>query len=152
LCEENQYAEFSPSKPFIAIERIELKAQAFGLPGITIDGNDVLAVHEAVRQAAKRARNGGGPTLLVAQTYRVEGHTVGDPLTYRPKDETDEWKSAERDPIGRFGQYLTKEAGFSKDELEALRRKAQAEINEAKTFAINSPEPEITALWENVYA
>lgn len=151
LCEENQYAEFSPCKPLIAVERIEMKAQALGLTGVTLDGNDVLAVYEAVRQAAERARNGEGPTLLVAQTYRVEGHTVGDPLTYRSKNEADEWKSAERDPISRFGRYLTDEAGFSENELETLRAKAQAEIDEAIKFAINSPEPEVTALWEDVY-
>lgn len=151
LCEENQYAEFSPCKPLIAVERIEMKAQALGLTGVTLDGNDVLAVYEAVRQAAERARNGEGPTLLVAQTYRVEGHTVGDPLTYRPKNEADEWKSAGRDPISRFGRYLTDEAGFSENELETLRAKAQAEIDEAIKFAINSPEPEVTALWEDVY-
>jgi TPP-dependent pyruvate/acetoin dehydrogenase alpha subunit len=151
LCEENQYAEFSPCKPLIAVERIETKAQAFGLAGVAVDGNDVLAVYEAVRQAAERARNGEGPTLLVAQTYRVEGHTVGDPLTYRPKNETDEWKSAERDPISRFGRYLTHEAGFSENELETLQTKAQTEIDEAIQFAINSPEPEVTALWEDVY-
>ncbi len=152
LCEENQYAEFSPSKPFIAVERIEVKAQAFGLAGVTVDGNDVLAVYEAVRRAVERARGGDGPTLLVAQTYRLEGHTVGDPLTYRPKEEADEWKSAERDPISRFGRYLTGEGGFSEKELETLRQKAQAEIDEAIKFAIDSPEPEIAALWEDVTA
>ena len=152
LCEQNQYAQFSPSGPFIAVERIELKAQAFGLLGVTVDGNDVLAVHEVVREAAERARNGDGPTLLVAQTYRIEGHTVGDPLTYRPEGEADAWKTPERDPISRFGRYLVGEAGFSEDELEALRQKAQTEIEEAVTFAIASPEPEISALWEDVYA
>ena len=152
LCEENQYAQFSPSKPFIAIEGIEMKAQAFGLTGVTVDGNDVLAVYEAVRQAAERARNREGPTLLVAQTYRVEGHTVGDPLTYRPKNEADEWKSASRDPISRFGRYLAEKASFSKNELETLQAKAQADIDEAIQFAIDSPEPEITTLWEDVYA
>jgi TPP-dependent pyruvate/acetoin dehydrogenase alpha subunit len=151
LCEENRYAEFSPCEPFIAVERIEMKAQAFGVTGVTLDGNDVLAVYEGVRQAAERARNGEGPTLLVAQTYRVEGHTVGDPLTYRPKGEAEEWKSAERDPISRFGRYLTGEASFSKNELETLQQKAQTEIDEAIKFAINSPEPEITTLWEDVY-
>jgi TPP-dependent pyruvate/acetoin dehydrogenase alpha subunit len=152
LCEENKYAEFSPSLPFIAVERIELKAQALGLPGFTMDGNDVLAVYEAVRQAAERARRGGGPTLLVAQTYRIEGHTVGDPLTYRPKGEVDEWKSPERDPISRFEQALSREAGFARHELEALRGRAEAEIDEAVTYAMASPEPEISSLWEDLYA
>lgn len=151
LCEENQYAEFSPCKPLIAVERIEIKAQAFGLAGVTVDGNDVLAVYEAVSKAVKRVRKGEGPTLLVAQTYRVEGHTVGDPLTYRSKDEVDVWKSAERDPISRFGRYLTEEEGFLEKELETLRTNAQADIDEAIKFAIDSPEPEITTLWEDVY-
>jgi TPP-dependent pyruvate/acetoin dehydrogenase alpha subunit len=152
LCEENQYAEFSPCRPFIAVERIENKARAFGLAGATIDGNDVLAVYQAVREAAARARGGGGPTLLVAQTYRIEGHTVGDPLTYRPKGEAEEWKSAERDPISRFGRHLTGEAGFTEQELETLRQQAEAEIDAAIAFALASPEPEIGTLWEDVYA
>ena len=151
LCEENQYAEFSPIKPFLAVERIELKAQAFGMPGISVDGNDVLAVHAATRQAVEQARGGDGPTFLVAHTYRVEGHTVGDPLSYRPKEETAEWKSPERDPIGRFGRYLTGEAGFTESELETLRQKAHTEIDEAMKFAINSPEPEVSTLWDDVY-
>jgi TPP-dependent pyruvate/acetoin dehydrogenase alpha subunit len=152
LCEENQYAEFSPCRPFIAVERIEDRARAFGLAGATVDGNDVLAVYGAVRGAAERARSGGGPTLLVAQTYRIEGHTVGDPLTYRPKGEVDAWKSAERDPISRFGQVLAGEVGFAQQELEALQQQAQAEIDEAIAFALASPEPEISALWEDLYA
>jgi TPP-dependent pyruvate/acetoin dehydrogenase alpha subunit len=152
LCEENKYAEFSPSLPFIAVERIEMKAQAFGLPGHTVDGNDVLAVYGAVHQAVEHARAGGGPTLLVAQTYRIEGHTVGDPLTYRPKSEADEWKSPERDPISRFGRYLLREVGFSKDFLTALQQKAEGEIEAAVAYAINSPDPKVEALWEDVYA
>jgi pyruvate dehydrogenase E1 component alpha subunit len=152
LCEENKYAEFSPSLPFIAVERIEMKALSFGLPGLTVDGNDVLAVHDAVWQATLRARCGDGPTLLVAQTYRIEGHTVGDPLTYRPKGEAQAWKSPERDPISRFGRYLNEEAGFAAADLEALRRKAADEISAAVEFAVHSPDPEIESLWEDVYA
>jgi TPP-dependent pyruvate/acetoin dehydrogenase alpha subunit len=152
LCEENKYAEFSPSLPFIAVEQIELKAQAFGLPGLTVDGNDVLAVHESVRQTTERARRGDGPTLLVAQTYRIEGHTVGDPLTYRPEGEAEAWKSPERDPIRRFGRYLVEQAGFAQDELVALRQRAEDEIQAAVEFAVNSPEPEVATLWEDVYA
>lgn len=152
LCEENKYAEFSPSLPFIAVERIEQKARGFGLPGQTVDGNDVLAVYEAASQAIDRARRGEGPTLLVAQTYRIEGHTVGDPLTYRPDGEVDVWKSASREPISRFEQYLVSQAGFSQDQIYALREQAEAEIEEAVAYAIDSPEPELNSLWEDVYA
>ena len=152
LCEENKYAEFSPSLPFIAVERIELKAQAFGFPGITVDGNDLLAVYRTMLQAADRARRGKGPTLLVAQTYRIEGHTVGDPLTYRPKGEAEAWKSPERDPIHRFGHYLLEQAGFDQMQLEQLQHRAEDEIEAAVEFAINSPDPETATLWEDVYA
>jgi TPP-dependent pyruvate/acetoin dehydrogenase alpha subunit len=152
LCEENQYAEFGPSKPFIAVERLELKAQAFGMRALTVDGNDLLAVYETTRQAVELARDGQGPTFLVARTYRIEGHTVGDPLTYRPKDETAHWKSPERDPISRFGRRLGAEFGFAESELEEIRQQARSAIDEALQFAIDSPEPEVAALWEDVYA
>ena len=152
LCEQNQYAEFSPSRPFIAAERLDLKAQAFGMPAVVVDGNDVLAVYEAVRQAVAQARAGGGPTFLVAQTYRIEGHTVGDPLSYVPKDETALWKSPERDPISRFGRRLVAKCSFNEADLEALRLKARADIDDAIAFGKESPEPELTALWEDVYA
>ena len=99
-----------------------------------------------------QARAGGGPTFLVAQTYRIEGHTVGDPLSYRPKDETALWKSPERDPISRFGRRLVAEFGFDEADLEALRLQARADIDDAIAFAKESPEPELTALWEDVYA
>ena len=152
LCEENKYAEFSPSLPFIAVERIELKAQAFGLPGVTVDGNDVLAVYEAVRMAAERARRGDGPSLLVAQTYRIEGHTVGDPLTYRPEGEAEAWRAPERDPIQRFGRYLVEQSDFSEAELQALQQKAEDEIEAAVDFALSSADPAIGTLWKDVYA
>jgi TPP-dependent pyruvate/acetoin dehydrogenase alpha subunit len=152
LCEANQYAEFSPVRPFIAVERLELKAQAFGMAGVTVDGNDVLAVYDATRQAVERARSGGGPTFLVAQTYRIEGHTVGDPLSYRPKGEVEQWKSAVRDPISRFGRQLMAAFGFMEEQLETLRLQARADIDDAIAFAKASPEPELAALWEDVYA
>jgi TPP-dependent pyruvate/acetoin dehydrogenase alpha subunit len=88
----------------------------------------------------------------VAQTYRIEGHTVGDPLTYRSKEETAAWKSPERDPISRFGRRLVGEFGFVEAETEELRQRARAAIDEALQFAEDSPDPEVAALWEDVYA
>jgi TPP-dependent pyruvate/acetoin dehydrogenase alpha subunit len=152
LCEENQYAQFSPCRPLIAVEDIALKARALGLPGFTLDGNDLLAVNQAVDEAADRARHGEGPTLLVAQTYRLEGHTVGDPLTYRPAGEVEQWRAPERDPISRFGRYLAGEEGFSESELSTLQGKAQADVDDAVAYAVGSPEPAISTLWEDVYA
>ena len=152
LCEENKYAEFSPSLPFIAVDQIEDKARGFGLPGITVDGNDLLAVYKAVSGAVERARGGEGPALIVARTYRIEGHTVGDPLSYRPKGEAEHWKSPERDPISRFGRHLVSAAGFSEQELADLQEAARAEIEGAIDFAVGSPDPEVDTLWEDVYA
>ncbi len=152
LCEENQYAEFSPCPPFIGVERLELKAQAWGMPAVTVDGNDVLAVYEAACAAVARARAGAGPTFLVAQTYRIEGHTVGDPLTYRPKDETALWKAPERDPISRYAKVMAGNLGFGGAEIETLRQRARGDIDDAIEYAKASPEPEITALWEDVFA
>lgn len=152
LCEENQYAEFSPSRPFFAVERLEQRALGLGMEGIPVDGNDVLAVYETVRQAVERARAGQGPSFIVAKTYRWEGHTVGDPLTYRPAGEAEQWKMPERDPIARFGKYLVEQAGFSSAELEEMNQRAEAEIEAAVQFAMDSPEPAISTLWEDVYA
>jgi TPP-dependent pyruvate/acetoin dehydrogenase alpha subunit len=152
LCEENKYAEFSPSLPFIAVDQIEYKARGFGLPGVTVDGNDLLAVYETVSGAVERARRGEGPTLIVARTYRIEGHTVGDPLSYRPKGEAERWKSPERDPISRFGRHLVSAAGFSEQELANLQEAARAQIGQAIDFAMDSPDPEVDTLWEDVYA
>jgi TPP-dependent pyruvate/acetoin dehydrogenase alpha subunit len=152
LCEANQYAEFSPVAPFIAVPRLELKAQALGMPGVTVDGNDVLAVLEATGQAVARARAGAGPTFLVAETYRIEGHTVGDPLSYRPAGEAEQWKQPERDPVNRYEQRLLAEFGFAQEQLQALRRQAEADIADAIAFAKASPEPELAALWEDVVA
>jgi TPP-dependent pyruvate/acetoin dehydrogenase alpha subunit len=152
LCEENQYAEFSPSRPFFAVERLEQRALGLGMEGIPVDGNDVLAVYETVRQAVERARAGQGPSFIVAKTYRWEGHTVGDPLTYRPAGEAEQWKTPERDPIARFGKYLVEQVGFSPAELEEMNQRAEAEIEAAVQFAMDSPEPAIATLWEDVYA
>lgn len=152
LCEENQYAEFSPSRPFFAVERLEQRALGLGMEGIPVDGNDVLAVYETVRQAVERARAGQGPSFIVAKTYRWEGHTVGDPLTYRPAGEAEQWKTPERDPIARFGKYLVEQAGFSPAELDEMNQRAEAEIEAAVQFAMDSPEPAIATLWEDVYA
>ena len=105
-----------------------------------------------MRHAAERARTGQGPTLVVAQTYRVEGHTVGDPLSYRPEGEVDEWRSPARDPISRFARHLIETGGFSEDELNALQQKAREEIGKAVEYAMDSPHPEISALWSDVYA
>jgi len=111
---------------------------------------DVLAVYRAVSDAAARARAGGGPSLVVCVTYRYFGHHVGDPLNYRDKAEVDAWR--QRDPIERFEQTLIGCGAISADAAVRLGAEVAAEIESAVAFAKASPEPEVAALMEDVYA
>jgi TPP-dependent pyruvate/acetoin dehydrogenase alpha subunit len=148
LCERNQYAEFSASAPMISVDDLAVRAKAFGMPGETVDGNDVLAVHRTVGQAVSRARNGEGPSLVVAETYRLEGHTIGDPLTYRPDGEAESWW--EREPISRFRRYL-EEKGILTEDADAIESEVEKEIEEAVAFAMDSPSPSQDELFKDVY-
>lgn len=146
LCENNQYAMSMPVSKAINIERISDRAAAYGIPGVTVDGNDVLAVYAVVREAAERARSGGGPTLIEALTYRWRGHSKSDKQAYRTREEVKAWQ--QRDPILRFAAVL----GVSDAELERLRAAAQARIEQAVAFAEASPEPAVESILEGVYA
>jgi TPP-dependent pyruvate/acetoin dehydrogenase alpha subunit len=147
LCEENKYAEFSPNASFFPVRDLTVRAAPYGFPGVAVDGNDPLAVYQTVRTAVERARSGEGPTLIVADTYRIEGHTIGDPLTLRPKDETETWRK--RDPILRLRQTL-KAQGVLDDVAEMIAAEAEREIDAAVEFAFNSPDPDIAELWKDV--
>lgn len=152
VCERNQFAEFSYTDDYFADPDLTKRAIPFNIPALEVDGNDVLAVYETTQQAVSRARQGNGPTLIIANTYRIMGHTIGDPLDYRRKGEVDPWQTAEKDPILRFEKWLIQQNIFSPLELEMIKSKAQQEIQEAAQFALESPEPPLSALWENVYA
>lgn len=146
LCENNQYAMSMPVRKAFNIERISDRAAAYGIPGLTVDGNDVWAVYQAVRQAADRARAGQGPTLIEALTYRWRGHSKSDKQAYRTREEVKEWQ--QRDPITRLAGRL----GLSEDALAQQRQAAQAAIEMAVAFSEASPEPDVAALLEGVYA
>jgi TPP-dependent pyruvate/acetoin dehydrogenase alpha subunit len=148
LCEENKYAEFSPNASFFPVRDLTVRAAPYGFPGVAVDGNDALAVYQTVRAAVERARSGDGPTLIVADTYRIEGHTIGDPLTLRPKDETETWRK--RDPILRLRQTLKTQGALDDDAAEKLAAEAGQEIDAAVEFAFNSPDPDIAELWKDV--
>jgi pyruvate dehydrogenase E1 component alpha subunit len=150
LCENNQYAMSMPMVSAFNVEHISQRACAYGIPGITVDGNDFLAVYEAVSTAAQRAREGKGPTLIESLTYRWRGHSKSDRQLYRTRDEVKEWQA--RDPIPRFAGKL-KEAGFMNEgEFEALKTKAGQTITDAVAFAEVSPEPLVADILEGVYA
>lgn len=146
LCENNQYAMSMPVQKAFNIRYLSQRACAYGIAGVTVDGNDVLAVYDAVHKASERARRGEGPTLVEALTYRWKGHSKSDRQAYRTRDEVKEWQAL--DPIHRLAHRLD----MSEAEYEENVKKAQAIIEEAVQFANASPEPEIGAILEGVYA
>ena len=150
MCEENKYAEFSPNENFLAVRDVTTRAVPFGFPSVKVDGNDVVTVYQTVATAAERARAGDGPSLIIADTYRMEGHTIGDPLTLRPKGEADEWR--ERDPITRMRSMLVERGLLDGERAEAMVEAATREIKSAVEFAQASPDPEMDELWRDVYA
>jgi TPP-dependent pyruvate/acetoin dehydrogenase alpha subunit len=150
ICENNGYAISTPIEMHTAIQDIAVRAQGYGMPGIVIDGNDVLAVHAAAQEAYARARSGQGPTLIECKTYRWLGHSERDPRDLRPAEEIAAWK--EKCPIKRFREYLLTGQIAGEKTLEDIRDQAVAEVDDAITFAEQSslPPPEEVAL--NVYA
>jgi acetoin:2,6-dichlorophenolindophenol oxidoreductase subunit alpha len=146
LCENNQYAMSMPIKRAINIAAISQRAASYGMPGVTVDGNSVMAVYEAVTTAAERARAGEGPSLIEAVTYRWRGHSKSDKQAYRTRAEVKEWQK--RDPISLFATKL----GLDEAEVEAVRRQAVDRIAEAVVFGEASPEPGIDTILEGVYA
>lgn len=146
LCENNQYAMSMPVEKGMNIERISERACAYGIKGVTIDGNDVLEVYETVKEARARALRGEGPTLIECLTYRYMGHSKSDRQAYRTRDEVKAWM--EKDPIERFAAKLK----ISKDKKDSLFKQADEEIQKAVEFAEASPEPSVESILEGVYA
>jgi len=150
LCENNQYALSTSSKRTIAGESIAGRAVAYAIPGVRVDGNDVLAVYEAVETAVARARAGEGPTLVEALTYRWGGHSMRANLPdYRTKDEEREWM--ERDPIARLKPAL-ETAGATLMRIKELEESVEVDLDRAVAFATASPEPTVEIMESSVYA
>ncbi len=150
ICENNQYAmSYSVDKAF-AVDKISDRAAAYGMPGVTVDGNDVMAVYEAVSEAVQRARAGEGPSLIENVTYRWRGHSKSDANVYRTREEIQAWK--EKDPITRFRKQLLDEEILTSEQADALIEEADAIIEDAVEFAESSPEPSLDAIEEGVYA
>jgi len=150
VCENNLYAMGTRQSLAMNIENIADRAAAYGIPGKVVDGNDVLAVHEAANEAVTRARRGEGPTLIECKTYRRKGHSRVDPAKYRPKKEVEEWMS--RDPIGRFKDRLLQANSLTKTEISQIENEVAAEIEAAVKFAMESPYPAPEEALEDVYA
>ena len=150
FCEVNRYAELSPYAAHVSIERIADRAAAYGFPGVTVDGEDALAAHAAVRAATERARSGGGPTLIEAKTYRWHGHYEGDPQVYKTADERESGHAF--DPIARLERQAADIAGLTPERLAAIRQAAEARIHEAADWASGLQSPPASALTQDVYA
>jgi TPP-dependent pyruvate/acetoin dehydrogenase alpha subunit len=148
LCENNLYGEYSPLTRTTPIEQLADRADAYGMPGVRIDGNDVREVFQFVSEAVDRARSGKGPTLIEAMTYRHKGHSRTDPGTYRPKEEVDEWLA--RDPIPGLERAL-RELGVSVERIEEVRAAATRKVEEHRDRALSWPDPDPAARFEHVY-
>ena len=139
LCENNRWASTTAHALSAAGGSIAARAAAYGIPGESIDGNDVLAVHDAVSQAAGRARRGDGPSLIEAHTIRWVGHFEGDAQAYRPRDEAAEGRRL--DPIARLGRILEARGLLDGPHADRIRMQVAAEIDDAVDYAENSPLP-----------
>jgi pyruvate dehydrogenase E1 component alpha subunit len=134
----------------MAIANVADRAAAYGIPGVIVDGSDVLAVHAVVAAAVERARGGEGPSLIEAKTYRFEGHFLGDPEPYRTKEEVAQAR-ASRDPLIRFGAVLQQLGVADVDSLQRLDARVKDEVERAVTFGEASPEPGEALLLTDIY-
>jgi pyruvate dehydrogenase E1 component alpha subunit len=149
VCENNQYAESTPRGIHQRIKDIAQRAMAYDIPGVVADGMDVFDVYQKAGEAIDRARGGGGPTLVEAKTYRFLGHYVGDPQTYRSKDEVEQWKK--RDPIAMFRKRAVEEGKVGTADLDAIDAAIAKAMEQAVEFARQSPEPEIESALQDIF-
>jgi len=150
VCENNLYAEMTPFRETSREIDVAKRAHGYGIPGHSVDGNDVLAVRAASLAAVERARAGQGPTQLELKTYRQDGHFQGDPCRYRTREEEAAWKA--RDPVGRYVERLLRDGTLPPDEVDAMRARAKAEVADAIRAAIDAPLPDPESALSNVFA
>lgn len=150
VVENNGYADFIAQHEHQKIERSSDRAASYGMPGISVDGNDVEAVYEAASSAVNLAREGGGPTLIECVTYRWRGHFEGDPQPYRTQEEVTQWKT--RDPLINTQKRLRESGTFDDETEEAIRAEIKGAIQEAVEFAEESPMPEPESALEDVFS
>ena len=148
-CENNRYSEMTPITRTSSVEQIYTFAQAYGMESVQIDGNDVESVYAAVSEAAQRARAGEGPTFIEGITYRLAGHMAGDLETYRSEEEIEEQRQYE--PLVVLKNKLL-DRGINEQELQQIRDDVEAQVEEAVEFAQNSPWPELSVAYTDVFA
>lgn len=149
ICHNNQYAYSVPLSRQMAVPHVADRAKAYGFPTRIIDGNDILAVYRATKEAAALARDAGGPTFIECKTMRMRGHAEHDDASYVPRELLEEWRG--RDPIERFVRYL-REQGVPEEQQAAVDAQVAQEIEEALAFAEKSPTPDASEVLEGVFA
>jgi pyruvate dehydrogenase E1 component alpha subunit len=150
VCENNLYAMGTRQSRIMNVEDIADRAVSYGIPGVSVDGNDVLAVYEATRIATERARKGEGPTLIECKTYRHKGHSRVDSAKYRPREEVEEW--LRKDPIKRLRDKLIQAGILTEGEFQEVEKKVSNAIEDAVKFAVESAYPPPEEALEDVYA
>ena len=150
VCQNNRYAEMTPASHTMRVERIADRAGAYAMPGQQLDGNDPVAVAEALGAAVARARAGGGPTLLECLTYRFNGHFFGDPMAYIPKQELEDAIAA--DPVPRFRARLLADGTLDEPRLAAIEAESERAVEEALQDVLAGPPPGLDELERDVYA
>jgi TPP-dependent pyruvate/acetoin dehydrogenase alpha subunit len=149
VLENNKFAYSTPNELEFAVDPVR-RAEGYGFPGVTVDGNDVEAVFEAARAAADRARSGEGPTLIECHTMRMHGHGAHDDMSYVPPELFEEWKR--RDPIDTYVAWLVAENDIQPDEARALSNSVREQVDECARLAMESPMPDPDTAAEGVFA
>jgi pyruvate dehydrogenase E1 component alpha subunit len=150
VCENNQYAMSASAAWSVAGGDPAKRAAGYGIPGVTVDGMDLLAVNAQASEFVERARRGEGPAYLVCNTYRFHGHHAGDPLNYREKEEVERWRL--QDPIEKARKIAIESGAMTEAEIADLEQRIEAQIEEAVEFAKNSPDPTVDQLMTDIYA
>jgi TPP-dependent pyruvate/acetoin dehydrogenase alpha subunit len=149
VCENNGFGISVPLEQSTSVKDISVRAAAYDMPGVSVDGNDVFEIDAAFERAEKRARKGGGPSLIECKTYRWKGHWIGDPETYRTRDEVEKWK--DKCPIKRLACHMTENRVLTRAQLDEIDASVAAEMDAALVFAEGSPEPDPSRVMENVF-
>jgi len=149
VIENNEYAMGTSTKRHAADTHLYKRGESFGIPGVQVNGMDVLEVYEASKKVIAHVRSGKGPMLMEVKTYRYRGHSMSDPAKYRSKEEVEDYKE-NRDPINQFRKYLDAQGLASEAAFKKIEDEVKVIVNEAAEFAKESPEPEATELWTDI--
>jgi pyruvate dehydrogenase E1 component alpha subunit len=150
VCENNKYGASTPVEQVVKLDRLSDRARGYGIPGVTVDGMDVQAVHGIVKQAVDRARRGEGPTFVECETYRFIGHSRSDTRGYRSREEEEQWK--QRDPIPQLAEQLLQKGEVTPADIERIGSEVEAELDRAVEFAEQSPSPSPEDCLKHVFA